>query len=217
MISILIPIYNGIEFINESVSSVLEQTFEDWELIIAVNGHPENSDVYQIAKEYESISDKIRVYDFYNVTGKAETLNSMIPHCRFDYVAILDVDDIWYDNKLEKQYVHIQRGFDVVGSQCVYFGDLEGIKPSIPLGDISTFDFSQVNPVINSSAIIKKGLCQWNENGIEDYDLWLRLRKNGARFFNCEQVLVRHRIHKKSAFNSSGHASKVQQVLAANL
>jgi len=217
MISILIPIYNGIEFINESVSSVLEQTFEDWELIIAVNGHPENSEVYQIAKEYESISDKIRVYDFYNVTGKAETLNSMIPHCRFDYVAILDVDDIWEDNKLETQYVHVQRGFDVVGSQCVYFGDLEGIKPSIPVGNISAFDFTQVNPVINSSSIIKKGLCHWNENGIEDYDLWLRLRKNGARFFNCEQVLVRHRIHKKSAFNSSGHASKVQQVLAANI
>lgn len=217
MISILIPIYNGIEFINESVSSVLEQTFEDWELIIAVNGHPENSEVYQIAKEYESISDKIRVYDFYNVTGKAETLNSMIPYCRYDHVAILDVDDIWHANKLETQYVHIQRGFDVVGSQCVYFGDLEGIKPSIPVGDISAFDFKQVNPVINSSAIIKKGVCQWNENGIEDYDLWLRLRKNGARFFNCESVLVRHRIHKKSAFNSSGHASKVQQVLAANL
>jgi glycosyltransferase involved in cell wall biosynthesis len=217
MISILIPIYNGIEFINESVSSVLEQTFEDWELIIAVNGHPENSDVYQIAKEYESISNKIRVYDFYNVTGKAETLNSMIPYCRFEHIAILDVDDIWHDNKLETQSIYIRQGFDVVGSQCVYFGDLEGIKPSIPLGDISAFDFSQVNPVINSSSIIKKGLCHWNENGIEDYDLWLRLRKNGARFFNCEQVLVRHRIHQRSAFNSNGHASKVQQVLAANI
>ena len=49
MISILIPVYNGIEFINESVTSVLEQTFEDWELIIAINGHPQNSNEYQIA------------------------------------------------------------------------------------------------------------------------------------------------------------------------
>jgi glycosyltransferase involved in cell wall biosynthesis len=213
MISILIPIYNGIEFINDSVSSVLEQTYEDWELIIAVNGHPENSTVYQIAKEYESINDKIRVYDFYNVTGKAETLNAMIPYCRFEHVAILDVDDIWHDNKLETQCEYVQRGFDVVGSQCVYFGDLEGIKPNIPLGDISSFDFSKVNPLINSSAIIKKGLCHWNENGIEDYDLWLRLRKNGARFFNCDSVLIRHRIHQTSAFNSGGHVNKVKQLL----
>lgn len=213
MISILIPIYNGIEFINDSVSSVLEQTYEEWELIIAVNGHPENSTVYQIAKEYESISDKIRVYDFYNVTGKAETLNAMIPYCRFEHVAILDVDDIWHDDKLETQYEYIKRGYDVVGSQCIYFGDLEGIKPSIPLGDISSFDFSKVNPVINSSAIIRKNLCSWIENGIEDYDLWLRLRKSGARFFNCESVLVRHRIHQSSAFNSGGHASKVKQLI----
>ena len=213
MISILIPIYNGIEFINDSVSSVLEQTYEDWELIIAVNGHPENSTVYQIAKEYESISDKIRVYDFYNVTGKAETLNAMIPYCRFEHVAILDVDDIWHDNQLETQCEYVQHGFDVVGSQCVYFGDLEGIKPSIPLGDISEFDFSKVNPLINSSAIIKKGLCHWNENGIEDYDLWLRLRKNGARFFNCDSVLIRHRIHQSSAFNSGGHVNKVKKLL----
>jgi len=213
MISVLIPIYNGIEFINESVSSVLEQTFDDWELIIAVNGHPENSNVYQIAKEYESISYKIRVYDFITYSGKAETLNAMIPHSRYDYIAILDVDDIWCDNKLETQYVYLSKGYDVVGSQCVYFGDLEGIKPTIPLGDISAFDFSKVNPVINSSAIIRKGLCHWNENGIEDYDLWLRLRKAGSRFFNCDSVLVRHRIHQTSAFNSGGHVNKVKQIL----
>jgi len=45
MISILMPIYNGIEFIEESVSSILNQTYDQWELIIGVNGHPENSPV----------------------------------------------------------------------------------------------------------------------------------------------------------------------------
>jgi glycosyltransferase involved in cell wall biosynthesis len=213
MISVLIPIYNGIEFINESVTSVLEQTFEDWELIIAINGHPENSKEYQLAKEYEDLSDKIRVLDFYNVTGKAETLNAMIPHCKYDYVAILDVDDIWHERKLEFQQVYMKEGYDVIGSQCIYFGKLEGIKPAIPLGNISDFDFAKVNPIINSSAIIKKGLCHWNENGIEDYDLWLRLRKEKKRFYNCESVLVRHRIHDRSAFNSRGHATKIAQIL----
>jgi glycosyltransferase involved in cell wall biosynthesis len=53
MISILIPIYNGIEFIDDSVSSVLSQTYDNWELLLGVNGHPENSDVFQKAKEYE--------------------------------------------------------------------------------------------------------------------------------------------------------------------
>ena len=63
MISILIPIYNGIEFINESVNSVIEQTYEDWELIIAVNGHPENSEVFQIANKFANKDPRIHVYD----------------------------------------------------------------------------------------------------------------------------------------------------------
>ena len=67
MISILIPIYNGIEFIEESVSSVLKQTYHDWEIIIGVNGHPQDSEVFQIAKKYETISDKIHVFDFYQI------------------------------------------------------------------------------------------------------------------------------------------------------
>ena len=71
MISILIPIYNGIEFIEESVSSVLNQTYDQWELLIGINGHPQNSDVYKIAKEYEikagQALGKVRVFDFYTI------------------------------------------------------------------------------------------------------------------------------------------------------
>ena len=73
MISILIPIYNGIEFIEESVSSVLNQTYDKWELLIGVNGHAKNSDVFQKAKEYEKKSNKIRVFDFYDIKGKSNT------------------------------------------------------------------------------------------------------------------------------------------------
>ena len=64
MISILIPIYNGIEFIDESVTSVLEQTYTQWELLIAINGHPQNSEVYKIAKKFEEKSNKIKVCKF---------------------------------------------------------------------------------------------------------------------------------------------------------
>ena len=56
MITILMPIYNGIEFIDESVSSILKQTYDKWELLIGINGHPENSEVYKIAQKYETIN-----------------------------------------------------------------------------------------------------------------------------------------------------------------
>ena len=205
MISILMPIYNGIEFIEESVSSVLQQSFEEWELLIGVNGHPENSDVYQIAKKYEEKSIKIRVFDFYTLKGKSVALNKMIEYCQYDYVAILDIDDIWFSKKLEKQAPYM-KNYDVIGTKCIYFGQLNGIVPNIPIGDLSKIDFLYVNPIINSSSLIRKSLCYWNIDEfdcIEDYELWLRLRKQNHTFYNIEDILVKHRIHQQSAFNSS--------------
>jgi glycosyltransferase involved in cell wall biosynthesis len=215
MISILIPIYNGIEFIEESVSSVLRQTYDKWELIIGVNGHPQDSAVYKIAKEYEKRSNKIRVLDLFQIRGKSNALNEMVKQCSHDYIALLDVDDIWHDQKLEVQSAALNQ-YDVIGSNCVWFGDRNNVVPRIPVGDISHLDFSAVNPIINSSSIIRRSLCHWNENGIEDYDMWLRLRAQRKRFFNCGQILVKHRIHAASAFNSKGNDNKVDDLLVSH-
>ena len=207
------PIYNGIEFINESVPSIINQTFNEWELIIGINGHPINSEVYNIAKKYEEIDDiRIKVLELFPIKGKANTLNEMIKYCKYNYVALLDVDDIWQSKKLEIQSKFINN-YDVIGSNCVWFGDREGVVPRIPNYDFSDFNFAQVNPIINSSSIIKKELCFWNENGIEDYDLWLRLRKLNKKFYNCPEILVKHRIHQTSAFNSKGNNDKVKPLL----
>jgi len=215
MISILIPIYNGIEFINDSIQSVLMQTYGEWELLIGVNGHNQNSDVYQKAKLYESLDKRIRVFDFYNIKGKSNTLNEMIKFCNFNFIALLDVDDIWHYKKLEVQSRFLSN-YDVIGSNCVWFGDIENVVPKIPINDFSNFNFTEVNPIINSSSIIKKELCYWNENGIEDYDLWLRLWKQNKRFFNCPEILVKHRIHRSSAFNSKGNNDKVTTLLVSH-
>ena len=91
------PIYNGIEFINESVPSILNQTYINWELIIGINGLPQNSQTYLIAKEYENKSNKIKVFDLFTIKGKSEALNEMLKFCKYDYIALLDVDDIWHN------------------------------------------------------------------------------------------------------------------------
>jgi hypothetical protein len=102
-------------------------------------------------------------------------------------------EDIWHPEKLQIQSQMLCQ-YDVVGSRCVWFGDRPGIVPKIPVGDISDFDFTLVNPIINSSSIIRKNLCHWNENGIEDYDLWLRMVCEGETV-NLHEQLTSYRLH----------------------
>jgi glycosyltransferase involved in cell wall biosynthesis len=217
MITILMPIYNGIEFINDSVESIIGQTYDAWELIIGINGHKENSKEYQIAKIYENQNEKIKILDLYFISGKSEALNEMVKYAKYDHIAILDVDDIWHSNKLETQLPFVQEGYDVVGSRCIYFGTnthLHGLVPNIPTGNISDKNFFEFNPIINSSAIIKKEYCKWDGSlQLEDYDMWLSLRVKQKQFYNCEQILVKHRIHQASAFNSKGNQNRVPELL----
>ena len=93
--------------------------------------------------------------------------------------------------------------YDIIGTRCHYFGDRND-QPSIPGGDLKNHNFTNVNPIINSSCLIRKPLAIWEENGIEDYDLWLKLWKQGKQFYNVESIQVMHRIHQDSAFNAQG-------------
>ena len=206
MISILIPLYNGIEFLEQSLKSVINQTYTNWEVIIGINGHPPNSITEHMAisiKESLFNDNKIRII-YYNTEGKAETLNAMKNDSKYDFIAILDVDDLWHPYKLEKQIPYI-KDYHVVGTKCCYFGDIT-FSPSIPTGDLSEIDFLESNPIINSSVIVHKSCFNVDTTSkIEDYELWLKLKYENKKFFNIADILCYHRIHKTSAFNNTNH------------
>lgn len=206
------PIYNGINFINESVSSILYQTYHKWELIIGINGHSQNSNIYKEAKKWENRDTRIKVFDLYTINNKSDALNEMIKYCKYDWICLLDVDDKWLPNKLEKQVLFMNT-YDVIGGQCKYFGDLN-ITPQIPINDITNFNFFAVNPIINSSCLLKKKYCFWNKewDGVEDYDLWLKLWTQNKTFYNVNDIIILHRIHENSAFNAKGNNLKVKKL-----
>lgn len=207
-ISILIPLYNGIEYLDESLKSIIDQTYKNWEIIIGINGKYNDTKfinkVYNIVNRYNN-NNNIKIINF-DIKGKSITLNKLILHSKYDYIAILDVDDIWINNKLELQIKYLD-DYDVIGTKCEYFGDLNNFQPNIPTGDLSNFDFLTVNPIINSSVIIKKKYCYWDDNfeGLEDYNLWLSLYFKKIKFFNLDKILCYHRIHKNSAFNNTNN------------
>ena len=200
MITILMPVYNGIEFIDQSVSSILCQKYQNWELIIGINGYNENSIQYQNATKFKC--DKIKVLDLFTINNKATALNKMIDYAKYDWISLLDVDDKWKPEKLLKQIKYLDN-YDVIGTKCKYFGNKRNI-PKIPVGDLKDFNFKQYNPIINSSCLIKKEYCWWDSTSpAEDYELWLRLKEQNCSFYNVPEILVLHRIHGKSFFNST--------------
>jgi teichuronic acid biosynthesis glycosyltransferase TuaG len=203
-ITILMPIFNGIEFIDESVNSIKSQTFTDWELLIGINGHEKNSITYQLANKYSNDETfRIKVLDLYNFSNKSSTLNHMVTnYCNSDWICLLDVDDLWLNTKLEEQ-LHYIHDYDVIGTHCRYFGDQSNI-PFIPVGNLDNFNFTILNPIINSSVLLKKEYCFWDQHskfGEEDYELWIRLKLQNKKFYNVNKHLVLHRIHNKSFFN----------------
>jgi len=209
-ISILIPLYNGIEYLEESVKSVFLQTYKNWELLIGINGRFKDDDfktkvkciIDNLIKKYPDNNFDLNIINF-NFKGKSVTLNNLVYHSKYDYIALLDVDDRWVENKLELQIKYLE-DYDVVGTGCEYFGDINNYSPKIPYGDISNFDIFKLNPLINSSIIIKKEYANWCDDIniiLEDYDLWFKLYFESKKIYNLNKILCYHRISKNSAFN----------------
>src|SRR5271157_2647307 len=108
MISILMPIYNGKKFLQESASSVINQTYKEWELLIGINGLSleDNNDIKNTIKDLND--DRIIIHSF-DFRGKVKTLNELVKNCKYDKICLLDVDDYWLPEKLEKQLLCIEK------------------------------------------------------------------------------------------------------------
>jgi glycosyltransferase involved in cell wall biosynthesis len=95
MISILLATFNGHKFIEESINSILNQTFNDFELLIGLNG--ENKTTKNILKNYND--NRIKIFDYGNDKGKSKTLNKLLQVAKYDWVGIQDDDDVWLPQK----------------------------------------------------------------------------------------------------------------------
>jgi glycosyltransferase involved in cell wall biosynthesis len=203
-ITVLMPIYRGVEFFAEALASLRAQTCRNWRLLVGINGLPRCSTTWELLYLYRD--DHVRLLDLGDVGGKAGALNRMVQCVTTDWVALLDVDDLWEPSKLARQIPYMQR-FDVIGTQCSYFGERSG-SPHIPLGKVPGEWFINDNPIDNSSAIMHRENACWDEEfnaGLEDYELWSRLNAQGKTFYNVSASLVRHRIHRASHFNTRPH------------
>lgn len=216
LVSVLIPLYNGVEFLEDCLKSVQAQTFQSWELIVGINGHgPDGGKVASQALDCLARLGDARmrvVVQGPPLKGKVESLNALLSKTKGQWIALLDCDDLWLATKLESQVSALfSEGVDadIVGTGCTYFGHHQGF-PQLPVGWITSHHLMVANPLINSSALIRTEICkklQWqypytDQTVLEDYDFWMRAERAGYRLFNLEHRLVLHRIHPASAFNT---------------
>lgn len=217
MISILMPLFNGKEFLDNSIPSILAQTYRKWELLIGVNGYSQEEYAAihgEIKSKYDD--ERIRV-EFIDGKGKTKALNKLKELAKNDIFALIDVDDFWLPYKLEKQLPLLEK-YDVVGTDAGYFGDKFG-GPGIFLGKLGISMFRIQNPVIFSSVILKRHNAHWSEDweGLDDLHLWVHLMNKKKRFYNIPEVLTMHRIHQGSYYNGNPSNGEKAMTLISTL
>lgn len=204
-LSILLPIHNGYEFFDESLKSILDQTYTEYECLIGINGYPEGNKIYEEVKQKTENDLRFRVFNFIE-GGAANTINKLIDLAKGDWIAHIDVDDKWHPEKLEYQVNFVENNdVDVLGTNTKYFGDLD-FCPELRFGRIKVEDFLYMNPMIHSSVLVKRNIVRFNPNFVAyDYECWCKLFFIEKRvFYNLPIILTYHRIHEGSFFNGKG-------------
>ncbi|MBZ8182201.1 glycosyltransferase [Oscillatoria salina] len=182
LISVIIPVYNGEKTIQETIESVLQQTFTDWELIIIDDGSQDST-----LEILESIrDDRIKVFSYPN-TGLAASRNRGISHAIGKFLSFLDADDLWTPDKLEKQLATLQANSNAAvayswtdyideESKFLYAGSHITANGNVyEKLLINNFLENGSNPLIRRKALREVGEFDTSINRVADWDLYLRL------------------------------------------
>lgn len=116
LVSIITPCYNGARYISETIEAVIAQTYENWEMLIVDDGSKDES--AEIVKSYEQKDSRIH-YIYQQNAGSAAARNNGIHQANGQYIALLDADDLWYPDFLEKQIAFMKEK-NAVCVSCSY-------------------------------------------------------------------------------------------------
>ena len=106
LVSIIIPTYNSADFIADTLASVQQQTYPNWEVILVDDGSTDIT--LAIAQNIAQTDHRIRIFKNPTNSGTGVTRNNALHHCQGNYIAFLDADDVWKPNKLERQLQFMQ-------------------------------------------------------------------------------------------------------------
>ncbi len=205
VISVIIPVYNGEKTIRETVTSVLNQTFSDLELIIINDGSTDST-----LDLVNSINDpRLKIFS-YAKTNQSASRNRGISHARGEYIAFIDADDLWTPDKIEAQYQALQDNPESAvayswtdcideSSQFLRPGSHVTINGNVyPYLLVVNFLENGSNPLIRRQALEAVGQFDSSLLSAEDWDTWLRLAKD-YQFITVPKSQILYRQSSQSA------------------
>lgn len=211
LISVIMPAYNAERYIEEGITSVLNQSHKNIELII-VNDCPTDNTLKLVENIAQKDKRVVVINNLFNL-GCAESRNRALAIARGEYIAFCDSDDVWAENKIEKQLNHIKENDVDMVFTAYEMIDSSGklIKYRNVKEKISMDDLLRENSVIFSTTFFRKGAignirfnAQWFH---EDYIFLLECLQRGLAFVGIDEYLVKYRVHNQGrSFNKIGAA-----------
>lgn len=221
IVSIVMCAFNAANYIDETIDSVLAQTFTDFELIIVNDGSTDHT-----SKIVESYADPRIVLVEQENGGPAAARNTALQHASGEYVAILDSDDLWLPRYLEKMLKIFKSdpNIDFAYPNAELFGTpywngkrfMDRDPSSLPI-TLDKLISRECNVFISSifkrEIIAAVGGFDTSLKGSEDLDLWFRICNAGYHFTFTREILVKYR--KRDDSLSSGSENFYKNVIAA--
>lgn len=198
LISVVVTTYNRSDIVGETILSILNQTYQNFELIVVDDGSTDNTE-----ESIKFFKDKrIQYIKTDNWGGPARPRNIGIKHAKGEYIAFCDDDDIWMRNKLDVQMIKIEETqCDLVSSNTLYFENtISNIVGKSKNRKIKNFGDLIAENQINTSTVLVRNTKDLffkedkNLIAIEDYALWLELFIKGMSFEFISEPLAFYRI-----------------------
>jgi len=213
LVSIITPSYNSVRFISETIESVLDQTYKNWEMIIIDDGSSDNST--KIIESYLLKDSRIKLIKLSKNMGPATTRNYGIKESKGRYIAFLDSDDLWYPDKLLQQ-IPFMHNNDIALSYTRYNHIEEKSKKIINEiyipSKVSYSELLKQNIIGCLTAIYdteKLGKIYMPEiRQRQDYALWLDILKRIPYAYGIEESLASYRVRSTSISSNKWIASK---------
>jgi glycosyltransferase involved in cell wall biosynthesis len=205
-ITVLLPVFNDEGHIKQSVASVIEQTFQNWELLVLDDGSTDRS--IKMIKDLLARDPRIKLINNPTNIGLIETLNKGLSASHSDLIARIDSDDYWNDKtKLQKQFDFLNSNpeYGLIGTCGIAVDEQDKHIFNLNYPETDSEIRSQIlrrNCFIHSSVMFRKNLALkcggYNQNykHVEDYTLWLQLGTI-SKLANLPEQMITYRINQK--------------------